>query len=409
MSKTLSFPKSKMRVLLLENVHPVAVQAFEMQGYSVETLTQALSEDELIERIAGVHLLGIRSKTQVTRRVLESAPKLLAIGAFCIGTNQIDLTAAMEHGVAVFNAPYSNTRSVVELALAEMILLMRQVPDKSSQLHQGQWDKSASGSHEVRGKTLGLIGYGSIGTQLSVLAESLGMRVVFYDIAERLALGNAVQCKSIDEVLTQSDIVSLHVDGRASNANLIGATQLARMKKGSILINLSRGHVVDIEALRDALESGHLRGSAVDVFPYEPASNDEPFESPLRGLRNTLLTPHVGGSTAEAQENIGRFVPSKLADFVDTGATQNAVNFPEIILPALDDAHRVLHIHRNVPGILARINSIFADQNINIVGQYLKTNDTIGYVITDIGSQYSEKVFDELKAIEQTIRVRVLY
>lgn len=409
MPNKLSYPKSRMQVLLLENVHPVAVEHFEAQGYQVESLKGALNEDELIERIKTVSILGIRSKTQVTQRVLDNAPKLLTVGAFCIGTNQIDLRAATEKGVAVFNAPYSNTRSVVELALAEMILLMRQVPDKSAQLHQGVWDKSASGSHEVRGKTLGLIGYGSIGTQLSVLAESLGMRVVFYDIAERLALGNATQCKSMREVLEQSDIVSLHVDGRASNANLIGAAELASMRDGAILINLSRGHVVDIDALRDALESGRLRGSAVDVFPYEPATNDEMFTSPLCGIRNTILTPHIGGSTLEAQENIGNFVPKKIFDFIDAGNTSNSVNFPELILPQLTNAHRVLHIHRNVPGILAQINQIFADHQINIVGQYLKTNDQIGYVITDIAAAYTDDVIQQLRSIENTIRLRLLY
>ncbi len=409
MPNKLSYPKSRMQVLLLENVHPVAVELFEAQGYQVESLKGALNEDELIERIKTVSILGIRSKTQVTQRVLDNAPKLLTVGAFCIGTNQIDLRAATEKGVAVFNAPYSNTRSVVELALAEMILLMRQVPDKSAQLHQGVWDKSASGSHEVRGKTLGLIGYGSIGTQLSVLAESLGMRVVFYDIAERLALGNATQCKSMREVLEQSDIVSLHVDGRASNANLIGAAELASMRDGAILINLSRGHVVDIDALRDALESGRLRGSAVDVFPYEPATNDEMFTSPLCGIRNTILTPHIGGSTLEAQENIGNFVPKKIFDFIDAGNTSNSVNFPELILPQLTNAHRVLHIHRNVPGILAQINQIFADHQINIVGQYLKTNDQIGYVITDIAAAYTDDVIQQLRSIENTIRLRLLY
>ena len=409
MPNKLSYPKSRMQVLLLENVHPVAVELFEAQGYQVESLKGALNEDELIERIKTVSILGIRSKTQVTQRVLDNAPKLLTVGAFCIGTNQIDLRAATEKGVAVFNAPYSNTRSVVELALAEMILLMRQVPDKSAQLHQGVWDKSASGSHEVRGKTLGLIGYGSIGTQLSVLAESLGMRVVFYDIAERLALGNATQCKSMREVLEQSDIVSLHVDGRASNANLIGASELASMRDGAILINLSRGHVVDIDALRDALESGRLRGSAVDVFPYEPATNDEMFTSPLCGIRNTILTPHIGGSTLEAQENIGNFVPKKIFDFIDAGNTSNSVNFPELILPQLTNAHRVLHIHRNVPGILAQINQIFADHQINIVGQYLKTNDQIGYVITDIAAAYTDDVIQQLRSIENTIRLRLLY
>lgn len=409
MTKALSYPKSRMRILLLENVHPVAVELLLQQGYQVDVRKQALSEDELIAELADVSLLGIRSKTQVSRRVLEQAPRLLAIGAFCIGTNQIDLRAATELGIAVFNAPFSNTRSVVELALAEMILLMRGIPDKNRMLHAGQWDKSAAGSHEVRGKTLGLIGYGSIGTQLSVLAEAMGMRVLFFDIAEKLALGNAVQCRSMAEVLANADIVSLHVDGRASNTDLIGAEQLQTMRKGALLINLSRGHVVDIEALRDAVETGQLGGCAVDVFPYEPASNDEPFESPLRGLRNTLLTPHVGGSTAEAQENIGRFVPGKLSDFVDTGATQNAVNFPEIILPTLADAHRVLHIHRNVPGILARINSILAERGVNIVGQYLKTNDTIGYVITDINADYEEGVLAQLRALEHTLRVRVLY
>lgn len=409
LNTVISYPKNRINVLLLENVHPVAVELLKAEGFNVETYHAALTEEELIQKIKNVSVLGIRSKTQVTARVLEHANRLMVIGAFCIGTNQIDLKAATQKGIAVFNAPFSNTRSVVELAIAEMILLMRNITDKSAKMHQGIWDKSAKGSFEVRGKKLGLIGYGNIGTQLSVIAESLGMKVLYYDIEERLSLGNAVQCKSMKEVLEQADVVSLHVDGRNSNTNLISHAEFALMKKGVIFINLSRGHVVDIQALRENVLSGKVAGCAVDVFPYEPVSNDEEFQSELRGLPNTILTPHIGGSTLEAQQNIGQFVPGKVMDYINTGSTSNSVNFPNLTLPTLLNAHRLIHIHHNVPGILAKINNVLAENGINIVGQYLKTTESIGYVITDINKEYDKDVIAKLRAIEQTIKFRVLY
>jgi len=409
LNTAISYPKNRINVLLLENVHPVAVQLLKAEGFNVETYHAAMTEEELCEKIKNVSVLGIRSKTHVTAKVLEQANRLMVIGAFCIGTNQIDLKAATKKGIAVFNAPFSNTRSVVELAAAEMIMLMRNIVDKSAKMHQGVWDKSAKGSFEVRGKKLGLIGYGNIGTQLSVLAESMGMRVLYYDREEKLSLGNAVKCKSMAEVLEQADVISLHVDGRASNTNLIGEREFAMMKKGVIFINLSRGHVVDIKALRDNLVSGKVAGCAIDVFPHEPVSNDEEFQSELRGLPNTILTPHIGGSTLEAQENIGQFVPAKFLDYINAGSTSNSVNFPNLTLPTLENAHRLIHIHDNVPGILAKINQVLAHHGINIVGQYLKTNEHIGYVITDINKEYNKEVIKELRAIEHTIKFRVLY
>lgn len=409
LNTAISYPKNRINVLLLENVHPVAVELLKAEGFNVETYHAALTEEELIQRIKNVSVLGIRSKTMVTEKVLEHANRLMVIGAFCIGTNQIDLKCATKKGIAVFNAPFSNTRSVVELAVAQMILLMRNIPDKSAKMHQGVWDKSAKGSYEVRGKKLGLIGYGNIGTQLSVIAESLGMKVLYYDVEERLSLGNAVQCKSMKEVLQEADVISMHVDGRKSNTNLIGAEEFALMKKGVIFINLSRGHVVDIQALRENVLSGKVAGCAIDVFPYEPVSNDEEFVSELRGLPNTILTPHIGGSTLEAQQNIGQFVPGKIMDYINTGSTSNSVNFPNLTLPTLHDAHRLIHIHNNVPGILAKINNVLAENGINIVGQYLKTNESIGYVITDIDKHYDKDVIAKLRAIEHTIKFRVLY
>ncbi len=409
LNTAISYPKNRINVLLLENVHPVALSLLKSEGFNVETYHAAMTEDELIEKVKNVSVLGIRSKTQVTEKVLANANRLMVIGAFCIGTNQIDLDAATRRGVAVFNAPFSNTRSVVELAVAEMIMLIRNIVDKSAKMHRGEWDKSAKGSFEVRGKKLGLIGYGNIGTQLSVIAESLGMKVLYYDTEERLSLGNAVKCRSMKEVLEQADVVSLHVDGRISNTNLIGAKEFAMMKKGVIFINLSRGHVVDIQALRENVLSGKVAGCAIDVFPYEPVSNDEEFKSELRGLPNTILTPHIGGSTLEAQENIGNFVPGKIMEYINTGSTSNSVNFPNLTLPILDNAHRLIHIHDNVPGILAKINQILADHGINIVGQYLKTTELIGYVITDINKEYDKEVIAKLKAIDHTIKFRVLY
>lgn len=409
LNTAISYPKNRIQVLLLENVHPIAVEMMKAEGFNVETYAAALTEDELCERIRHVSVLGIRSKTQVTARVLEHANRLMAIGAFCIGTNQIDIPTATRKGVAVFNAPFSNTRSVVELAIAQMIMLMRGMVDKSNKMHQGVWDKSARGSFEVRGKKLGIIGYGNIGTQLSVLAESLGMKVLYYDTEEKLSLGNATRCKGLRDVLQQADVISLHVDGRESNTHLIGEREFSQMRKGVIFLNLSRGHVVDIEALRKYVMNGTIAGCAVDVFPYEPVSNDEVFQSPLRGLPNTILSPHIGGSTLEAQENIGQFVPGKMMDYINSGSTSNSVNFPNLTLPTLENAHRLIHIHDNVPGILARINQVLADNGVNIVGQYLKTNEHIGYVITDVNKLYDKEIVNTLRAIEHTIKFRVLY
>ena len=409
LNTAISYPKNRINVLLLENVHPVALELMKAEGFNVETYQAALEEAELCEKIKNISVLGIRSKTQVTAKVLERANRLMVIGAFCIGTNQIDLKAATKKGVAVFNAPFSNTRSVVELSIAEMIMLMRNIPDKSAKMHRGEWDKSAKGSFEIRGKKLGLVGYGNIGAQLSVLAENLGMKVFYYDKEERLALSNATKCKTLKELLALADVISLHVDGRESNTNFIGKDEFALMKKGVIFLNLSRGHVVDIPALKENILSGKVAGCSVDVFPYEPVSNNEEFISELRGLPNTILTPHIGGSTSEAQENIGNFVPGKMMDYINTGSTSNSVNFPNLTLPILEDAHRLIHIHNNVPGILAKINQILANNEINIVGQYLKTNDGIGYVITDINKEYNKDVIKELRAIENTIKFRVLY
>jgi D-3-phosphoglycerate dehydrogenase / 2-oxoglutarate reductase len=409
LNTAISYPKNRINVLLLENVHPVAIELLKMEGFNVETYHAAMTEEELCDRIRNVSVLGIRSKTLVTAKVLENANRLMVIGAFCIGTNQIDLRTATEKGIAVFNAPFSNTRSVVELAIAEMIMLMRGIVDKSVKMHKGVWDKSAKGSFEIRGKKLGLIGYGNIGTQLSVIAEAMGMKVLYYDTEERLSLGNAVKCKTMKEVLEQADVVSLHVDGRKTNTNLIGAREFGWMKKGVIFINLSRGHVVDIVALRENILSGRVAGTAIDVFPHEPVSNDEEFMSELRGLPNTILSPHIGGSTLEAQENIGNFVPAKIMDYINTGSTSNSVNFPNLTLPTLENAHRLIHIHKNVPGILAKINHILADHGINIVGQYLKTNESIGYVITDINKEYDKEVVKSLRGIEHTIKFRILY
>lgn len=408
LNTAISYPKNRIHVLLLENVHPVAVELMRAEGFTVETYPAALSEEELCKKIKNVSVLGIRSKTQVTEKVLEHANRLMTIGAFCIGTNQIDLKAATQKGVAVFNAPFSNTRSVVELVIAEMIILIRKIVEKSNKMHQGKWDKSAAGSYEIRGKKLGLIGYGNIGAQLSVLAESMGMKVLYYDIEEKLSLGNATRCKTMKEVLEQADVVSLHVDGRAANKNLISEREFGWMKKGVIFINLSRGHVVDIAALKANVLNGNVGGCAIDVFPLEP-NNEEEFISELRGLPNTILTPHIGGSTVEAQENIGNFVPGKFMDYINTGSTSNSVNFPNLVLPTLENAHRLIHIHENVPGILAQINKVLADHNINIAGQYLKTNEQIGYVITDIDKAYNKDVIKELRSIAHTIKFRVLY
>lgn len=404
-----SYPRGRIRILLLENIHPAAVERLEEAGYTVESLKGALDEDALVEALRGVHVLGVRSKTQVSARVLEAADRLMAVAAFCIGTNQIDLEAAADRGVAVFNAPYSNTRSVVELAVGLTIALLRDVADKSAAMHRGEWNKSATGSRELRGKTLGIVGYGAIGSQLSVLAEGLGMRVIFHDLTERLALGNARCMASLDALLAESDVVSLHVDGRSDNAALIGAAQLSRMKEGSLLLNLSRGHVVDVGALAQALGSGRIGGSAVDVFPEEPATNAEPFDSPLRGLPNVILTPHIGGSTEEAQEAIGAFAAERLLAYLNRGDTTFCVNLPNVQLAEVDGAHRILHIHRNQSGVLAELNRALAAAGLNILGQHLKTDERTGYVITDVDRDYVPEALQGLRSVAGTLRFRMLH
>lgn len=395
-----------LRALLLENVHPVAAQNLRDAGIEVVTRPGALDESELIESLADFQILGIRSKTTVTRKVLESVPGLQAVGTFSIGTNQIDLDAAAAHGVAVFNAPYSNTRSVVELAISEIIALTRRLTVRDKSLHDGVWDKTAEGSHEVRGRTLGIIGYGNIGSQLSVLAENLGMRVVFYDTAEKLALGNAHRVETIEELLAEADAVTIHVDGRPGNAGLFGADLFAGMKPGAIFLNLSRGFVVDVEALREHILSGHLGGAAVDVFPTEPKKRGDGFTSPLRGLPNVILTPHVGGSTEEAQEAIGEFVSKKLRDFMATGSTTLSVNLPNLQL-AHTGVGRIMLLHRNVPGVLARVNQVFADHGANIEAQMLATRGEIGYVVTDISDVTQRGASAKLQAMDSTIRLRI--
>jgi D-3-phosphoglycerate dehydrogenase len=400
--------QAKVRVLLLENIHADAVSRLESEGYQVESVAGALDETELIERIEGVHLLGIRSKTQITAKVIGAADSLIAVGAFCIGTDQIDLAAASQAGIAVFNAPFSNTRSVVELALAEIIAMTRRLTEKNAAMHAGIWDKAADGSHEVRGRRLGIVGYGNIGTQLSVLAENLGMHVSFYDTADKLALGNAHRCDSLNDLLEHSDVVTLHVDGRPGNAGFFGADQIARMRQGAIFLNLSRGIVVDHVALRDALTSGHLAGAAIDVFPKEPKGRGDEFVSELRGLPNVILTPHIGGSTEEAQSDIGDFVANKLAHFVREGNTTLSVNLPSIALPEQAGMSRVVHVHINMPGVLAQVNSILAEHQVNVEGQLLSTRGEYGYLITDISGGYSDAVLERLRAMDQTIRLRVL-
>lgn len=409
MKRALSYPKHRIKVLLLENIHDHGVKRLENEGYTVEVYPAGLDEDELVEKIKDVSIIGIRSKTQITKKVIANAKRLLAVGAFCIGTNQIDLEECQRNGIAVFNAPYSNTRSVVELAIAEIILLMRNLSDKMSSMHEGKWNKSAKNSYEIRGKKLGIIGYGNIGAQLSVVAEALGMDVSYFDLEERLVLGNATKCSSLEELLENSDVITLHVDGRPENKEMIGASEFTKMKDGVVFVNLSRGHVVDIKALKSAIKTGKVRGAAVDVFPHEPLSNNDEFISDLRGLPNTILTPHIGGSTSEAQVNIADFVPGKIIEYINTGSTSNSVNFPNLVLPTFVNAHRFIHIHLNEPGVLAEINKTLAEHKLNIVGQYLKTNETIGYVITDIDANYLDEVKDDLKKIEGTIRFRVLY
>lgn len=405
-----SLEKTKIKFLLLEGVHQSAVDTLTAAGYSnIEYVKTALPEDQLIEKLADAHFVGIRSRTQLTRKVLESAPKLISVGCFCIGTNQVDLKAAEELGIVVFNAPYSNTRSVAELVIAEAILLLRGIPEKNAACHRGGWIKSAVGSYEIRGKTLGIVGYGSIGTQVSVLAESLGMKVVFFDVIAKLPLGNASQVADMEELLEQSDIVSLHVPETVETKMMFGAAQIAQMKDKAILLNASRGTVVDIDALAAALKSGKLAGTAIDVFPVEPRGNDDEFVSPLRGIDNALLTPHIGGSTQEAQANIGLEVAEKLVKYSDNGTTITAVNFPEVALPAHTEVHRLLHVHKNVPGTLSAINLVFSENNINILGQYLQTNESVGYVVIDVDAAYSDVALKKLKNIEGTMRCRVLF
>ncbi len=412
MTKT-SLDKSKIKILLLEGIHPSAVEAFQADGYTnIESHSKALSEPRLLEVIGDSYLVGIRSATQLTARVFEHAPRLIGVGCFCIGTNQVDLDAAQERGVPVFNAPFSNTRSVAELVLAEIVLLLRGIPQRNAVVHRGGWVKTATGSHEVRGKCLGIVGYGHIGTQVGLLAEAFGMRVVFHDIETKLALGNAQPLPSLDLLLDVADVVTLHVPETPQTYQMIGAGQLARMKPGAHLINAARGTVVDVDALVGALESKHLAGAAIDVFPVEPKANDEEFVSPLRRFENVLLTPHVGGSTEEAQQNIGLEVAGKLIKYSNNGSTVSSVNFPEVALPEHPGKHRLLHIHRNQPGVLSQINAIFSELQINIAGQYLQTNPRIGYVVIDVDSHERTETLQLKKRLEEvagTIRTRVLY
>lgn len=405
-----SYPKEKIRILFLENISDTAVKNFSKHGYvQVEKITKALSEDDLIKEIKDVHILGIRSKTNVTSRVLDAAKKLQAIGCFCIGVNQVDLHAATQHGVAVFNAPYSNTRSVAELVIAASIMLIRRIPDKNKAAHDGIWMKDSKGSYELRGKTVGIIGYGNIGTQVSVLAEALGMKVMFYDVETKLPMGNAVDAKSLKELLKRSDVVTLHVPETPQTANLINKTNLKHFKKGSILINYARGQVVDLDALQAALKNGQLSGAAIDVYPWEPEKNGDKFQTPLQNIPNVILTPHIGGSTEEAQQNIGEDVSMKLFNFLEKGITNGSHTVPALSLPPQEGAHRILHIHYNVPGVLSEINTRLSKNNINILAQYLKTNDEIGYVVLDVDKKISGQAFQLLKEVKQTIKVRLLY
>ncbi len=397
------------KALLLENIHPYAKNMLEAEGFTVESIKTSLSEDILQTKLKDVSVLGIRSKTKISANLIKQAPQLEAIGAFCIGTNQIDLAACKSQAIAVFNAPFSNTRSVVELAMGEIIMLLRKVIDANLQLHQGNWQKKADNCFEVRGKTLGIIGYGKIGSQLSVLAEAHGMHVCYYDIEDKLPLGNAKPIETLEKLLKQADIISIHVDGRKENQNLIHAGNIRQIKTGAYLINLARGHIVEIAALATALKSGHLRGAAVDVFPEEPDENGPNYVTALQGLPNVILTPHIGGSTLEAQENIGEFVASRLKEYTERGSTLHSVNFPQLQLPSISGCHRVIHIHKNTPGILAQINAIFAQHAVNIEGQYLKTDETIGYVITDVKQDYDGDILTTLENIKHTLKVKILY
>jgi len=408
--KTTSYPKEKINILFLENISDAAVKHFKESGYaSVKKLTGALPEDQLVEAVKDVHLLGIRSKTQITPKVLAAAKKLQAIGCFCIGVNQVDLKSAKNNGVVVFNAPYSNTRSVAELVIGLAIMLIRRIPDKSKAAHDGVWLKEAKGSYELRGKTLGIIGYGNIGAQVSVLAEALGMKVIFYDTVTKLPLGNAVAKKTLKEVVSQADIITLHVPETAQTKNLMNKTVIKQIKKGAILLNYARGEVVDLEALAAALKEGQLSGAAIDVYPWEPEKNGDKFTTPLQGLPNVILTPHIGGSTEEAQENIGEDVSNKLFQYLETGMTIGSHTVPPLSLPLQEGTHRILHIHKNVPGVLSEINSTLSSHNINILAQYLKTNDEIGYVVLDIDKRLSNQALQLLKDVKNTIKTRLLY
>lgn len=410
MKKSTTFPKEKIKILLLEGVHPASLKLLNEHGYTdIESVSASLSDAELKKKISQVHLLGIRSKTQLSKEILQAGERLLAVGAFCIGTNQIDMHTATEQGIAVFNSPFSNTRSVAELVIAHCINLMRRITEKNEAAHEGRWLKEASSSFEVRGKTLGIIGYGHIGSQVSVLAENMGMKVIFYDVEPKLTLGNATAVKTLDELLKRSDIVTLHVPGLPSTKNMLNEQRIAKMKKGSQLINYSRGDVVDLHAVKEAIKSKHLAGFAVDVFPHEPQSNSEPFKSVLQGLPNVILTPHIGGSTVEAQENIGIDVTTKMISFLETGSTTGSLSVPALSLPVQYDAHRLLHIHKNVPGVLGEINGTLSHLNVNILGQYLKTNSQIGYVVLDADKKTSARAMEELKKVKHTIRVRELY
>ena len=405
-----SYPKEKIRILFLENISDIAVKNFSKSGYvQVEKITKALSEEDLTREIKDVHILGIRSKTHVTPKVLDAAKKLQAIGCFCIGVNQVDLHAATQHGVAVFNAPYSNTRSVAELVIAASIMLIRRIPDKNKSAHEGIWMKESRGSYELRGKTLGIIGYGNIGTQVSVLAEALGMKVMFYDVETKLPMGNAVDAKSLKELVKKSDVITLHVPETAQTKNLINKATLKHFKNGAILINYARGEVVDLDALQLALKSGQLSGAAIDVYPWEPEKNGDKFQTPLQNIPNVILTPHIGGSTEEAQQNIGEDVSMKLFHFLEKGITNGSHTVPALSLPPQEGAHRILHIHNNVPGVLSEINTQLSKNNINILAQYLKTNDEIGYVVLDVDKKISGQAFQLLKEVKQTIKVRLLY
>jgi D-3-phosphoglycerate dehydrogenase len=398
-----------MKALLLENIHPYAEKILGKEVKGIERLAKSISDEELIKQLKGVQILGIRSRTHISKTVLENARDLLAIGAYCIGTNQIDLEAASLNGVAVFNAPYSNTRSVAEIVIAEIVFLFRKLYDKISSAHQGKWDKSSVNAHEVRGKKLGIIGYGNIGSQVSMLAESMGMDVYYYDIVDKLTIGNATRLSSLEELLKEVDVVTIHVDGSISNANLIGAKEFEMMKNGAIFLNLSRGFVVDVEALKKYIESDKISGASLDVFPEEPGASNEKFYSPLQGLPNVLLTPHIGGSTEEAQYNIAEFVSNKLIEYVNTGSTFTSVNFPRIQLPSINNSHRLLHVHKNVPGVLSQINSIFARNSVNVESQFLRTNELIGYVIADVDKNYNDSLMDDLRKVANTIKVRILY